>query len=200
MVAWEFSRQYCTFDLVNWLWTVSTLAIDFLTDPILESFAGAPPVTCATRSLLDMKRDRKLESQHVFLVYWGISATFPQRQVEKRRQMIYRRKFLFQLLQLSKEFSLTLSSKLMCLNFSCDYRKFFKVSKGLLKFIVRQSQCRTKKVDSALPLNSPIMIDYDSSVSVKMRSAILLMALDAHNNSQSDIITANGLKRSFGGT
>ena len=38
------------FDLANWLWTVKTRAIDFLTDPILESLAGAPPVTWATRS------------------------------------------------------------------------------------------------------------------------------------------------------
>ena len=38
------------FDFDNWLWTVKTRAIDFLTDPILESLAGAPPVTCATRS------------------------------------------------------------------------------------------------------------------------------------------------------
>ena len=38
------------FDLDNWLWTVKTRAIDFLTEPIFESLAGAPPVTWATRS------------------------------------------------------------------------------------------------------------------------------------------------------
>ena len=44
------SNQSYTLDLVVWLITVKTLAIDFLTVPILASFEAAPFVTFATRS------------------------------------------------------------------------------------------------------------------------------------------------------
>lgn len=126
------SQHDCTFDLVNWLWTVSTLAIDFLTDPILDSFAGAPPVTCATRSLFEMMHNKKLESHIVFLCVLKYIRNFLHQQVESRCHVIYRGKLLFQLLQLSEEFSLTLGSKLMCLNFSCDFRENFDVNRGIL--------------------------------------------------------------------